>query len=73
MEAIFSGEMNFSLRTEHYQALSLSFPCEIFFFKPVFGGCSYAVSKFNAITIIRADKEKFHICFEHKWDIQGLL
>ena len=39
---IFSGEMDISLKTEHYQ--TLSFPCEIFCFKPVFGACSYAVS-----------------------------
>ena len=38
--------IGFSQKTEHYVALSLSFPCEIFCFKPVFGACSYTFSQF---------------------------
>ena len=53
-------EMDF-LKTEHYQALSLSLPCEIFFFKRVFWSLFVCSFQFNAITFIRADKEKFHI------------
>ena len=52
--------MHLSSKTEHYQALSLFFPCEIFSFKPVFGACSCSF-QFNAITFIWADNEKLHI------------
>ena len=40
----------FTSKTEHYvRPFSLSLPCEIFCFKPVFGACSYAVSNLMSL------------------------
>ena len=43
--AIFQGRCTSPQKLKNIK-LSLSFPCEIFCFKPVFGACSYAVSQF---------------------------
>ena len=48
-------------KTEHYEAFSLSIPCEIFCFKPVFGACSHAVSHSGLLHSYEQTQKKVHL------------
>ena len=55
------GEFMDSEKTEHNEVLSLSLPCEIFCFKPVFGDCSHSVSHAGSLHSHDQTKKKVHL------------
>ena len=48
-------------KTEHYEALFLSLPCEIFCFKPVFGTCLYAFSHSVSLHTYEQTQKGLHL------------
>ena len=51
----------FTSKTEHYEALSLSLPCEIFCFKCVFGACLYVVSHSGSLHSYKQTQKRVHL------------